>query len=474
GAYSDYVYVGSPTAAGSYKVQATATGIATGTSAVQTVSAPTLRIFNANNQTTAVAGKGMRSYPYEVRVQRIANGQAFNGASPLVVNLTSNDPSKLTVPETVTIPANESEVIFPITGVDLTSGTPVTVDASAEGATSPVTKLTVSVVAPIATIESLDGNRAIGNARDNFRVRLYVPGTVYQGNETAATNLPFDLARVEASPADIVDGFYSALTGGSAITQVVVPARGDYGGAYSDYVYVGSPTAAGSYKVQATATGIATGTSTVQTVSAPALRILNANGQPKVIVGKGMNSYVNEVYVERTANGQAFNGVLPLVVNLTCSSTAVCSVPATVTIPANTSSSYFYVSGVGLGTTTVTSTATGYLPSPDVPVTTVLAELLFNGLSASTKAGMNDNFSVYPRVPGAVYAGNETVSSSLVVNLTSSAPGVATVHAATPIAAGDRFSALVNLTGVAPGTTTVTASSSETQSATSGTITITP
>ncbi|MDR6842167.1 hypothetical protein, partial [Pseudoxanthomonas sacheonensis] len=103
---------------------ASSPGMASASLPVTVTGKPVLRIRNANNQLTAVAGKGMRSYPNEVSVGVTTDNLAYLPAQQpggYVVTLINSDPSKLTVPETVTIPANESEVIFPITGVDLTS-----------------------------------------------------------------------------------------------------------------------------------------------------------------------------------------------------------------------------------------------------------------------------------------------------------------------------------------------------------------
>ena len=164
----------------------------------------------------------MRNYGSEVYVYRAINGSSFNGTDAVTVNLTSSDPSKLTVPATVTIPANSFYAYFQVTGVDLTGGTPVTIDATATGYTTPVTKLAGNVVPPVLNLQSLDNSRSTTHARDNFNVVITVPGSY--GNQTIVADLPIDLAVVNANPAGIVDGFYSALTGGTAVTQVLIPA----------------------------------------------------------------------------------------------------------------------------------------------------------------------------------------------------------------------------------------------------------
>ena len=397
---------------------------------------------------------------------RAVNGNAFNGSEALTVNLSSSDASKASVPASITIPAGQSSVYFFVTGVDVTNGTPVSIDASASGYSAPATKLAVNVVAPVFTFSWLDSNRGSTSARDDFRLVVTTPGAAYSGYQTAAADLPINLAIVDATPAGIVGGFYSAPTeDGSAVTQVLL--RQDLN--YSDWVYVGTPTAAGSYKVRASTPGVVTTTSDVVNVSAPELMF----SRSAVTVGKGLKTYYYEVEVYRAVNGTAFNGSEALTVNLSCSSTVICQVPATVTIPAGASSAYFVVEGVGLGSTTVTANAVGYSATQDLAVNVVTPQLNFNG-PGNTIVGAQSNFSIYLTTPGASYSGNQTAAAPITVNLTSSAPGVATVPATVVIQTDNTYSDTATLTGVAAGTTTLTASGNSLSTATSGVITINP
>ncbi|HHV48523.1 MAG TPA: hypothetical protein GXX56_06095, partial [Rhodocyclaceae bacterium] len=260
-------------------------------------------------------------------------------------------------------------------------------------------------------------------------------------------------------------GFYSAQTGGALVNQVILRK----GNTYSSTVYVGTPTAAGSYKVQASATGISTVTSAATTVSAPQLRF----SRSAVTVGKGLNTYISEVYVERVANGQSFAGAEALTVNLACSSTAICRVPASVTIPAGSASVYFTVEGVGLGNTTIVANAVGYSLVQELPVSVVVPELYFSG-PGNTSVGGRPGFYIYLYVPSANYSSHQTATSDFTVNLTSSAPDVATVPASVVIRSGQNHADMATLTGVGAGKTTITASGSGLSSATSSVITVNP
>ena len=461
---SDTAYVSTPTVAGSYQVQASATGVATGTSGVVTVTAPELR-FSRNSVTV---GKGLKNHVSEVYVYRAVNGTASSGADALIVNLSSSDAGKANVPATVTIPAGSSSTYFYVTGVDMTNGVPVTVDATAAGYTAPATKLAVNTVAPVFTIYSLDSNRSPASVRDDFYIYVTTPGATYSGSQSAVVDLPIDLSIVNSNPATIVDGFYSAQTGGTAITKMLL--RKDNAG--SDTAYVSTPTMAGSYQVQASATGVASVTSGVVTVTAPELRF-SVNS---VTVGKGLNTYSQEVYVYRAVNGTAASGTDALTVNLSCSSVSICKVPATVTIPAGNYYTYFRVEGTGLGNATVTASAVGYnSPPQDLAVNVILPQLNFSGPSNTTVTG-KQNVYVYLTTPGATYTGSQTAAKAITVNLTSSAPGVATVPATVtiPIDSTQNSYNTAQLTGVAVGTTTLTASGSGLLSANSNVITINP
>ncbi|WP_218008667.1 hypothetical protein, partial [Hydrogenophaga flava] len=156
-----------------------------------------------------------------------------------------------------------------------------------------------------------------------------------------------------------------------------------------------------------------------------------------------------------------------------CSAPSVCSVPATVTIPAGSPSVTFQVTGVGVGDTTVTATAAGHTTAPDLSIRTVDPQLVFSGPS-NTNVGGQSNFSVRLSVTGSAYPSNQTAIAPMPVAFTSSSPGVATVPATATIASGSNNTSTLQLTGVAPGTTTVTASGTGMLSATSAVVTVAP
>jgi trimeric autotransporter adhesin len=83
---------------------------------------------------------------------------------------------------------------------------------------------------------------------------------------------------------------------------------------------------------------------------------------PSVVVPVGSTTTQMSVAIPYTT-------ALSVTVNLTSSDPTVLGVPATVTIPANSSYVYFYVTGVAAGTVTVSATAVGERAASPVSVT---------------------------------------------------------------------------------------------------------
>jgi trimeric autotransporter adhesin len=466
-----YNHVGVPTQSGSYKVTATVSGIGSWSSAVQNVTSPQLVFGSAGVQSNKV-GKGLRTNPGYYSVQRTVNGTAFNGTDAVTVTLTSSDPAKLTVPAAVTIPANQSTVTFSMTGVDLTTAA-VLVDATAAGFTAPATKLAMQVVTPEIVFVSLDNARSVSSARDDFYMRWNVTGAWDSGQQQSAADIALALSITDDSPAGIIGGIYDVATGGSPITSRTISA----GASNSQQApggnnHVGVPTQSGSYKVTATASGLGTWSSAVQTVTSPQLRIYSP--YPSIKVGKGLKTANGYYYVERIVNGTAFAGPDPVTVSLSCASPAICSVPATVTIPANQTQALFAITGEGLGSTTVGANAVGYLSAADNNVDVITPDLQLVSVPTSLAVGATSNFYVRLLVAGAWDSGSQTPVIAKSISLTSSTPSVASTTTSVTIAAGSNNSSNAVLTGVASGATSVTASATETNTVTSPTITVTP
>jgi trimeric autotransporter adhesin len=313
----------------------------------------------------------------------------------------------------------------------------------------------------------------VSSARDDFYMRWNVTGAWDSGQQQSAADIALALSITDDSPAGIIGGIYDVATGGSPITRRTISA----GASNSQQApggnnHVGVPTQSGSYKVTATASGLGTWSSAVQTVTSPQLRIYSP--YPSIKVGKGLKTANGYYYVERIVNGTAFAGPDPVTVSLSCASPAICSVPATVTIPANQTQALFAITGEGLGSTTVGANAVGYLSAADNNVDVITPDLQLVSVPTSLAVGATSNFYVRLLVAGAWDSGSQTPVIAKSISLTSSTPSVASTTTSVTIAAGSNNSSNAVLTGVASGATSVTASATETNTVTSPTITVTP
>lgn len=405
---SDSVYIGTPTAGGSYKIRASAAGIGSSTSMPVTVGMQELRF----SSTAITVGKGLRSHAQEVQIVRILDGTPQTG-SALTVDLSTGDAARVGLPASVTIPAGQSAVSVPVTGLDLTAGTPVTVDASAAGYRAPVSKLAVSVVAPTLTFTDLDSTRNASSSRDDFNVRLSTPGSAFSGSQPAAADIPVSIVIVDVTPAGVLDDIYATATGGTPVEQVLI--RKDQ--IASDTVYVASPTMSGSYKVRASAPGMTAATSAAVTVSAQALVFT----ETWATVGKGLRTPQLQLGVTRMLNGALLLGTEALVVNLTPSDASKLGVPASVTIPAGQATASFAITGLNLtgASVLVDASASGFLaPTQKLVVEVAMPQLRIEGLEESRNtSGARDDFAVSVGVQSEGWIDNQTAANDMSINL---------------------------------------------------------
>jgi hypothetical protein len=345
GSYYTYAYVPTPTAVGTYSVKAEVAGGGSVVGPVTQVVKPKL-YFGA---TTVKAVRGFKLYnSYNVTVQR----ETLGGTPALTVYLTSSDPTRLTVPATVTIPSGQSNVRFEIVGVEYTAdGGPVTIDASAVGYDSPVEKLSATVIDPVFDLQ-LDSPLAIGQDRPY----VYVNATNGDGDYVSAL-APVDLglAIVDADPADIISGIYGGSSGTTPITT-----RQIYAGGSGTSFYLGSPTQLGSFRVQVTPTGYPVVLSDTIQVK-PGRLYFDMTRTP--VIGKALQSSVC-VYLQSEGGGYLYTQN-PVVVTVASSDPGKVQAPAPFTIPAGRSGICDKLAGVELtnGTpVTVDASAPGWEP----------------------------------------------------------------------------------------------------------------
>jgi hypothetical protein len=385
------------------------------------------------NKTTAPIGKLMQTAPNDFTVQLRAGGVPFNAPAPVTIDLASGDPSKATVPATVTIAAGASTASFTIAGVEL-AATPFNIDAAAtSGYTSPAAKISTTVVAPQFVFSLLDGARVTtAGTRDDFTLKLVVPGD--PGSQTATAAIPATMSITDQAPPGIVDGVYTAASGGVIANQLVIPAGGT-----SVTGYVGLPTVAGTYTVTASVPGVTSTTSSVQTVTSPVLQLGSG-----YFISAGLTS---QLTVTRTGSLAS-----PVTVTLTCTPSAFCSVPSSVVIPASAASTSFAMTGVAVGSGTLSASSAGYA-SASSPVNVAAPTFRVSANLFSTPIGGTISLGI------SLGVGGEVAPTDVVLSLVSNSPAVASIPATVTIPAGTPGVGNLPLVGLAPGTTTVTISS---------------
>jgi len=275
--------------AGSVTISATAPALAAATFTAPVREPPELRF----SQATATLGVGYESTT--IRIQRWRDGALDRAPSPLSVALNSGSSAVVTASPSVTIPANASEVALTLRGIT-PSATPVQVSAAAPGYAH-LNPLRVVVAAPTVAFAGLEGSRLVGSGRDAFEVRLVVAAADAPPQASIAAT-PVAIAIVDASPANVVDGVFAGSSGGSPITTVTVNAAAAVATAF-----VGSPVAAGSYRLRA---GVGAGAPSISaeqvvTTGADAVRAQGGN----VRLGRGLRTTVT---LERLQGGQPFAG----------------------------------------------------------------------------------------------------------------------------------------------------------------------
>ena len=457
-----FFYIGSPRKAGSYKLSVVVPGMGTWLSpnVVVTESAQSIT-FGA----TPFVGRGLRTA--WARVQR--NG--FSTEDPLSISVVSSDPSKVTVPSIVTIPAGESEVDVPVSGMELTA-VPVTITASVTGQPTLSSAIDISVVEPSVEVVGLRELRGVGGERNAVHVRWSVPGTFDEPQiGQAATTVAVSL--IDRTPAGVVSALYAAASGPEQRDLLVIPAEAsgsDSAGAVNGFIYVGSPNSTGIYRLRAVLAGLAQWESPEQTVVVPTLNFLDSTEH---VVGNGMRSDSIMVY---RAVGPYFDFEAPasaLVITPSCEASSICSVPSTITIAAGEISQALPITGTALGGTRVTVSALGYSTEAhgDIPVSVVKPELSLVNVPEFMTAGGTDLFQVQVQVP-ASNDQNQTAASAISLSLTSAVPSVAMVTSTVAIPSGAVISGVAELSAIAAGFTTITASGVNLQPVTSQTIAV--
>ncbi len=400
------------------------------TTNAMTVTGPSLSISNG----APVLGMRQSSGPYGMYVQ------APNAvASPLVVNLSSTDPTVATVPASVTIPTGSYYTYFTVTAQDTTATILVKASATGYGLAS----TSVQVTRPKFVVST---SSQLNTTSPPAGITVYATdnnGTQHPTTDSVAVTL------VSASPT-------VALVDSSTVT--ILPGNSSASGATWTPGLIGTTTITASdtrpvfYNYNA-------GTATV-TVVTPSLSF---GSQPGAL---GLGQYQDYVYVQGADYQKAdlavaftHTGAARTETDSNLTSTPI----AGVTIPQGQYYTYFRLVGIGRGTDTLTASATSPAHNPYTLYTVVDSGRVdpLNGWQGSIAVGDSTLITLYVRDPNT--SARYTVSAAqftLVPNSNIEFHVAGTVVTQVTVPAGTQYVQFY-LIGKTAGTGTVTITSPE-------------
>ena len=360
-------------------ISAGATGFTGATARITVLDADLPRLTVSFAQTNLVEGTNVTA-----TVRR--DGPTANA---LTVSLESSDPAQLSVPATVTIPANQASAPFLVQAEDDTlveANHDYSVSASAPG-----------FISGSATVEVSDDDIP------ELTVRL-AAHEVSEGSGALATT--GTVSRDRVGPRALVVALESSNVNAAQVPSTVTIPAGALSASFTvaavnNDLLDGKKTAF----IRAYATDSLTGerlrpgtpdTLSVLDDEGPTLRIEIARG----LVPEGLNPATTATVTRNSANS------LPLVVSLASSVTSEATVPATVTIPAGQSSATFPIAslqdGVSDGdkTVTITASAAGFTSGTASLVVTDrdLPDLVVDSITVPANGATESSFEVSFRV----------------------------------------------------------------------------
>jgi hypothetical protein len=459
-------YFGTPTQAGTFRLQWAPQGFTTGQSELLTVGPGQLTFDYWQTQTPQVVGKSL-SFNACVYLRNAVGSYVYTEV-PIPVALQSADPAKLQVPAEAIIPKGRYYICAPMVGLASTAGATIDVSASAPGYLSPTANLKMSV-APVQWRLYTRTTCGYWSCNPNT-ITYYMHSPIYTAERygpvilapfinNVRSNLPwglpdtvFPLSIIEASAPGTIDGFLAG-DGVTPATGVLMSSACCTAGQF----YVGKASQPGSYRIQVEGPeGIVT--STAVTAQQDTLTI--GSGNAAIELGTGTKYTVR---IRRQSSNQSGE-----VMSIACADATVCTTPATMTTVYSSSGSYVDVpiTALGEGQTILTATLPGMTPA-QVLVTVSKPIIALDYLPAIMT--LNNSLTFYARLRSPSGQSLSTIAARTVtINL--SAPGIVTAPATVTIPAnGTQVSFTVGTAG--RGTVTITASEPNSTSS-SGSITV--
>jgi len=353
----------------------------------------------------------------------------ISGAAPIggaLVTLSSSNSTAATVPVSVTVPVGSTSTTFAITTNGVAANTS-SVIAATLGTTA---NATLTITSAVVSSLTLSPASVTGGANSTATVR--VNGVAPAGG--ASVTLSSANTSVATVPASVT------IPAGSTSTTFTIATSA----------------------VSTTATSVITaiyGANAIATLTVNPVLVSSVSLSPTTVVG-GNNS---------TATVR-LNGVAPsggVVVSLNSSNTIAATVPASITVPAGSSSNTFIVTSLGVASSTTSVITATFRASATATLTVTAATLSSVTRTPSSVIGGNNS-------TGTVTLTGSAPPTGAVVTLSSSNTAAVQVPVSVAIGAGSRTATFTITTGgVASQTTsTITASYSGVNRTTTLTVTI--
>lgn len=461
--------VAPPLAIGTYALTATVGGGPSVTSALQSVGEGELHVQDVYENGLLPIGKRL-ARPVTFRLTDGQGGTAV-AASATTIALVNHGPAWVSVPASVVIPQGQSSVVVDFVGIEA-SVEPIAVDAFVGAATVASRTLLVRVHQPTITFDMALG-RPTNDAPSPVTIRSElrypcnsdgVPDETGSIDCTKPTTMAaattFAIAAISEGTPAVIPGFLVA-PGGATTTTVAFAAGSDT----SDTVYAATPARNGTYRVRLS---IGADAWDSEPVFVDALRVVLGTGDP-LKLGAGLAT--DGVSVSLQVQQQLVSRPAPTIVQLACANAALCTSDATVEIPADSYGAQVRIEGLGVGTTTLTASASGLPAIEPLPVHVVKPQILVRPEATSVAKGQPLDFRVEIAVPDSPWY--QLPVQAIAVGLASEVPAVGTVPATTTIPAGATVSPTLSMQALRAGTTALTGSGPNLEPGTSPTITVT-
>jgi hypothetical protein len=414
----------------SVSIQAVGGGSATVTASASgwdSATSPAISTINPWLRADVTVGTGCRS----TGTIGLTGSTAPSGG--FTVNLTSSDPTIVSVPATVTIPQGSNYKSFNIIGHSPGTAT-ITMTIGSYTATN-----TVTVVQSGFAWDSTPPSQMTLGTSKTLYVYTNVPnGSYYE----------YNYASKSSNTRQVVDQALTVILSSSDASVIQMPAA----------VMIGAGGSYQSFNIQAVGSGSSTATAGANGWNSLTSNAVTAVGpwlRADVTVGAGCRT-TGEVGL---TGGTAPTG--GYTVNLTSSDPTIATVPATATITQGNSYYDFTIVGHNPGTATITMTVGGFTVTNTVTVVT--PQFQFYNMPAGMNIGGSGSFSIRTYVPGGTryqYVSlnsytNQIVDQTLTMSLTSDNPSVIQIPVTATIAAGGYSASSVSIQAVGGGSATI-------------------